>query len=163
VPKGLYSLRDRGNGTVLAYERFSCAAGPAGWRYAAEVLAPDGRTGTGLVDVTVDDRWRQLRVVVRSGAWEVRGGVVGAEVVWMRARASSGEARETAAVAAGFTGRSPGFLVAVARMLGLAPGGEVAGPAGRAERTCAGAADCGDCVGAHLGRGTPDGARSPAG
>jgi hypothetical protein len=61
-------------------------------------------------------------VVVRSGAWEVRGGVVGAEVVWVRARASSGEARETAAVAAGFTGRSPGFLVAVARMLGLAPG-----------------------------------------
>jgi hypothetical protein len=69
VPKGLYSLRDPDDGTVLAYERFSCA-----------------------------------------------------EVVWVRAGASGGEARESAAVAAGFTGRSPGFLVAVARMLGLVPG-----------------------------------------
>lgn len=122
MPKGLYSLRDRGTGTVLAYERFSCAAGPVGWRYAAEVLAPDGRTGTGLVDLTVDDRWRQLRVEVRSAAWRVRGGVVGAEAVWVRTEASSQEAGEATAVAAGFTGRSPGFLVAVARMLGLAPG-----------------------------------------
>jgi hypothetical protein len=122
VPKGLYSLRDPDDGTVLAYERFSCAAGPVGWRYAAEVLAPDARTGTGLVDLTVDDRWRQLRVEVRAGAWVVRGGVAGAEVVWGRAGASGGEARESAAVAAGFTGRSPGFLVAVPRMLGLAPG-----------------------------------------
>jgi hypothetical protein len=122
VPKGLYSLRDRGSGTLLGYERFWCAAGPIGWRYAAEVLAPDGRTGTGLGDLTVDDRWRQLRVEVRSGEWQVRGGVAGSEAVWVRAHASGKQARETAAVAAGFTGRSPGFLVAVARMLGLAPG-----------------------------------------
>jgi hypothetical protein len=122
VPKGLYSLRDPGDGTVLAYERFSCAAGPVGWRYAAEVLAPDGRTGIGLVDLTVDDRWRQLRVEVRAGEWVVRGGVAGAEAVWVRTRASGEEAPESTAVAAGFTGRSPGFLVAVARMLGLAAG-----------------------------------------
>jgi hypothetical protein len=39
---------------VVAYERFSCAPGPVGWRYNAQVLAPDGRTPTGLVDVTTD-------------------------------------------------------------------------------------------------------------
>jgi hypothetical protein len=122
VPKGLYSLRDPSEGTVVGYERFSCARGPVGWRYAAEVLAPDGRTAAGLVDITVDDGWRQIRVEVRGEAWVVRGGVVGAEAVWVRAGASGGEAAESVAVAGGFTGRSPGFLVAVARMLRLALG-----------------------------------------
>ena len=58
VPKGLYSLRDH-DGTVIAYERFSCAPGPAGWSYHAQVLAPDGRTQTGLVDVTTGARGSQ--------------------------------------------------------------------------------------------------------
>ena len=43
VPRGLYRLRDR-DGTVVGYERFSCAPGPVGWRYNAQVLAPDGGT-----------------------------------------------------------------------------------------------------------------------
>jgi hypothetical protein len=122
VPKGLYSRRDPSDRTVVGYERFSCARGPVGWRYAAEVLAPDGRTAAGLVDITVDDAWRQIRVEVRAEAWIVRGGLVGAEVVWVRAGASGEEAAESVAVAGGFIGRSPGFLVAVARMLRLALG-----------------------------------------
>jgi hypothetical protein len=81
VPKGLYSLRDPSEGTVVGYERFSCARGPVGWRYAAEVLAPDGRTAAGLVDITVDDGWRQTGRGARRGvgrAWGSRwrrGGV----------------------------------------------------------------------------------------
>ena len=121
MPRGLYSLRDQ-DGTVVAYERFSCAPGPAGWRYHAQVLAPDGSTPTGLVDVTTDACGRQIRVEVRAGGWVVRGGVAGGETVWVRTGASGGDAGEDTAPAAGFTGRSPGFLVAVARLLGLRAG-----------------------------------------
>lgn len=121
MPRGLYSLRDH-DGTVVAYERFSCAPGPAGWRYNAQVLAPDGSTPTGLVDVTTDACGRQIRVEVRAGGWVVRGGVAGGETVWVRTGASGGDAGEDTAPAAGFTGRSPGFLVAVARLLGLRAG-----------------------------------------
>ena len=119
VPRGLYSLRDH-DGTVVAYERFSCAPGPAGWRYHAQVFGPDGRTPTGLVDVTTAASGSQIRVEVRAGGWVVRGGVAGGETVWVRTGASGEGAG--ADPAAGFTGRSPGFLVAVARLLGLRPG-----------------------------------------
>jgi hypothetical protein len=125
VPRGLYSLRDHDE-TVIAYERFSCAPGPAGWRYHAQVLAPDGRTPTGLVDVTTDARGSQIRVEVRADGWVVRGGVAGDQTVWVRTRASGQDTTEDTgedtAPAAGFTGRSPGFLVAVARLLGLRAG-----------------------------------------
>jgi hypothetical protein len=126
VPRGLYSLRDH-DGTVVAYERFSCAPGPAGWRYNAQVLAPDGRTPTGLVDITTDASGLQIRVEVRAGGWVVRGGVAGGgETVWVRTGATGEDTvegiGEDAAPAAGFTGRSPGFLVAVARLLGLRAG-----------------------------------------
>jgi inorganic phosphate transporter, PiT family len=66
---------------VVAYERFSCAPGPAGRRYNAQVLASDERTRTGLVDVTIDASGRQIRVEVRAGDWIVSGGVVGGETV----------------------------------------------------------------------------------
>jgi hypothetical protein len=121
VPRGLYSVRDH-DGAVVAYERFSCAPGPAGWRYTAEVLAPDERTSTGLVDITTDASWRQVRVEVRAGGWVVRGGVAGGETVWLRTGAAGRDAREDTARAAGFAGRSPGFLVAVARLLALRVG-----------------------------------------
>jgi hypothetical protein len=118
VPKGLYSLRDH-DGAVVAYERFSCAPGPAGWRYNAQVLGQDGRTPTGLVDITTDATGRQLRVEVQAGDWVVRGGVAGGDTVWVRTGPSGEDAREDTARAAGFAGRSPGFLVAAARLLGL--------------------------------------------
>jgi len=121
VPRGLYSLRSH-DGAVVGYERFSCAPGPAGWRYNAQVLAPDGRTPAGLVDVTTDAAGRQIRVEVRAGGWIVRGGVVGGETVWVRTGASGEDRGEDTARAAGFVGRSPGFLVAVTRLLGLRPG-----------------------------------------
>ncbi|HZA86195.1 MAG TPA: hypothetical protein VE466_04900, partial [Acidimicrobiales bacterium] len=103
-----------------------CAPGPVGWRYNAQVLAADGRTPTGLVDVTTDASGLQIRVEVRAGGWVVRGGVADGETVWVRTGASGEdtgeEAGEDTAPAAGFTGRSPGFLVAVARLLGLRAG-----------------------------------------
>jgi len=70
VPKGLYSLRDRGNGTVLAAERFSCAGRPGrlalrgrGARPRRPYRPRPGRPHRGR-------RGGELRVEVRSGAWE---------------------------------------------------------------------------------------------
>jgi hypothetical protein len=118
VPTGRYSLHDPHEGTLVGYERFSCAPGPAGWRYTSSVLGADGRTAVGHVDLTVDARWRQRRVEVRSGEWLVRGGVTGPEAVWVRTPGGG----ESSAAAAGFVGRSPGLLVSVARLLRLSLG-----------------------------------------
>jgi hypothetical protein len=120
VPRGRYSRHDPDGGAPLGQERFSCAPGPAGWRYTSTVLAPDGRTPVGSVDLTVDARWRQRRVEVRCGRWFLRGGVHGPQTVWLRTPADP--PTEQADVAVGFLGPSPGFLVAVARMLRLAEG-----------------------------------------
>ena len=106
MPRGAYLLS--GLEGPYAVERFSCAPGPAGWRYVATREDPDGR-GLGRLDVVLDGAGRALRVQVRSGAWEVRGGVVGSRCVWRR-----GE-REHADRAGGFTGTSPVWLVAAAR------------------------------------------------
>ncbi|MQA84012.1 MAG: hypothetical protein GEV03_05100 [Streptosporangiales bacterium] len=122
MPRGVYVHLEDG-----VREHFQCAPGPAGWRYVAELSvpdAPDGAAGTaGAIDLTVDSRWRQIRLVMRSGGWLARGGVAGHEVLWLRAREETGtETAEHAERAAGFVGRSPAFLVAVARMLELEPG-----------------------------------------
>ena len=59
-----------------------------------------------------------LRLAVVSGAWELRGGAVGPDVVWRRGP------DERTARAAGFTGPSPAYDVVVARRLAL-PVGQV--------------------------------------
>ncbi|MDQ1711564.1 MAG: hypothetical protein QOE45_1014 [Frankiaceae bacterium] len=125
MPRGTYHHLDPG-GTLAGVEVFSCAPGPAGWRYVSQTYDAENRP-LGRVDVTVDDRWRQVRVQVTSGAWTLRGGLAGPEAVWVRVPAEDAEgpgahaagAAEQAATAAGFTGRSPAFAVATARLLGL--------------------------------------------
>ncbi|GAC1329488.1 MAG: hypothetical protein NVSMB13_17140 [Mycobacteriales bacterium] len=127
MPAGLYLHLDptAPPGTPpTALERFSCAPGPAGWRYVSALTEPDGPP-LGRVDVTVDGRWRQLRAEVAAGSWLVRGGVTGQEVVWVRVAAAAGTTdpvAEQTAPAAAFTGRSPGLVVPVVRLLGLAEG-----------------------------------------
>ena len=108
MPTGAYELVD---GTV---ERFSCAAGPAGWRYA-------GSTDRSRVDVTLDGGGRQVRVELTAGGWLLRGGVAGSSTVWLRSGAGA-EPVERSAEAAGLTGSSPAFLVAATRLLRLRPG-----------------------------------------
>lgn len=105
MPRGTYLHLDE-----EVDERFHCAPGAGGWRYVSE--RADG-LGT---DLTVDARWRQIRVQLSSGDLLVRGGVSGREALWIR----GGE--ERAAESAGFLGESPAFLVAVARSLRLEPG-----------------------------------------
>lgn len=119
MPRGRYAHLDPYDESVVAFERFSCAPGPAGWRYASEILAPDEVTFLGSVDVTVDSLWRPIRVEVRSGGWMLRGGVSGREVLWVLSGTDGEDPAEHAEQAAGFTGRSPGFLVALMRLADL--------------------------------------------
>ncbi|HVF04538.1 MAG TPA: hypothetical protein VNA20_06850 [Frankiaceae bacterium] len=124
MPRGTYHHLDPG-GTLAGVEVFSCAPGPAGWRYVSQTYDADNAP-MGRVDVTVDDRWRQVRVQVTAGGWTLRGGLAGADAVWVRTPADAvagsalGEGEEQTARAVGFTGRSPAFTVVTARLLGLA-------------------------------------------
>ena len=104
MPRGTYLFSSG------AIEEFSCAAGPAGWRYVSPAL-----------DLTLDGAGRQLRVEFRAGGWTLRGGTAGSSTVWVRS--GGAEAVERSATASGFAGTSPGLLVAAVRLLRLSPGG----------------------------------------
>ncbi|MEU8120990.1 hypothetical protein AB0C21_19955 [Spirillospora sp. NPDC049024] len=111
MPAGTYLHLDEG-----VEERFQCAPGPGGWRYTST------RSDGVRVDLVVDARWRQIRVEVVTPGWWVRGGVTGRELAWVRAAGETGT--EHAEQASGFLADSPGFLVAVARSLGLDEGAQ---------------------------------------
>ena len=117
MPRGTYLHLETGH-----TETFQCAPGPGGWRYVS--TRSDGLR----LDLAVDARWHPVRLELRSADWLVRGGLTGAELLWLRAPASGTPldapeaASEHAARATGFSGDSPAFLVAVARSLHLSPG-----------------------------------------
>ena len=121
MPSGTYRI-DTGDGR-RQLERFRCAPGPAGWRYAATRQdEADGRV-LGRIDLTVDARGGTVRLEVQGGGWQLRGGTVGGQTLWRRGD------REYEQSAEGFTGLSPAYLVATARRLGPAlAGGEPSRP-----------------------------------
>ncbi|UGQ09549.1 hypothetical protein LO772_21750 [Yinghuangia sp. ASG 101] len=135
MPQGVYSFHDPHDGTPRGGERFICAPGPMGWRYTGSGLPGPGGAGSGssrTVDLTVDARGRPLRVELVARGWRVRGGTAAVDgaagVLWVRGPADPDVAEEPVegrAKAVGFAGRSPAFLVAAARLLGLAPGQSV--------------------------------------
>lgn len=106
---GAYLLSD--DLGAYAVERFSCGAGPAGWRYVATREQPGTGAPLGRLDVVVDAHGAAVRVAVQAAGWLLRGGVVGAEVLWRRG------ADERSAVATGFTGSSPVWVLAATRRL----------------------------------------------
>ncbi|MFI9269099.1 hypothetical protein ACIGXM_00015 [Kitasatospora sp. NPDC052896] len=123
MPNGRYSLYDPHDRTPLGEERFSCAPGPAGWRYVSKTYASGGAV-LGTVDLTLDSRSRPLRMELRAGGWQVRGGAVDG-VAWVRtdpADPTGDSASEGHDRAHGFAGDSPAFLIATARLLRLAEG-----------------------------------------
>jgi hypothetical protein len=130
MPRGRYSFHDTHDGSPLGEEHFHCATGPTGWRYTARTTTPDG-TDNGSVDLTIDDLGRPIRLELHAGAWQVRGAALDG-VTWVRTGTTrsaqtipdpaEGNAREGNAPAHAFTGTSPAFLVATARLLRLAPG-----------------------------------------
>ncbi|UED86013.1 hypothetical protein [Streptomyces profundus] len=121
MPQGRYSIRDPEDGTLLGEERFHCAPGPAGWRYVGALTSPDG-SPLGSTDLTLDALGRPLRVQLRAGGWQLRGGVLDG-LTWVRMDAAGRQADEGNAAAHTFSGPSPGFLVAVSRVLRPRPDG----------------------------------------
>ncbi|MFJ8732592.1 hypothetical protein [Streptomyces bauhiniae] len=119
MPRGRYSLHDPHDHTPLAEEHFHCAPGPSGWRYVSQLTAPDG-AHRGWVDLALDDLGRPIRVELHSGGWQVRGAALDG-VTWVRTDPAGLEATEGNVPAHAFTGTSPAFLVATARLLRLTP------------------------------------------
>lgn len=121
MPRGRYSLHDTHDHTPLGEEHFHCATGPAGWRYTAQTTRPDG-AHAGSVDLTLDDLGRPIRLELHTSAWQVRAAALDG-VTWVRTDPTGEHAQEGNAPAHTFTGASPAFLVATARLLRLTPGG----------------------------------------
>ncbi|MFI0938033.1 hypothetical protein [Streptomyces sp. NPDC021020] len=121
MPRGRYSFHDTHDHTPLGEEHFHCATGPSGWRYTAQTTHPDG-SHAGSVDLTVDDLGRPVRLELHAASWQVRAAALDG-VTWVRSDPSGEHAQEGNASAHAFTGASPAFLIATARLLRLAPGG----------------------------------------
>ncbi|MFH9405410.1 hypothetical protein [Streptomyces sp. NPDC017638] len=119
MPRGRYSLHDPHDHTPLAEEHFQCAPGPSGWRYVSRLTGPAGEH-RGSVDLALDDLGRPLRLELRAGDWQVRGAALDG-VTWVRTDPTGLHATEGNVRAHAFTGTSPAFLVAIARLLRLTP------------------------------------------
>ena len=120
MPRGRYSLHDTHDHTPLGEEHFHCATGPSGWRYTAQTTHPDG-THAGSVDLTIDDLGRPIRLELHAASWQVRGAALDG-VTWVRTDPSGEHAQEGNAAAHAFSGLSPAFYIATARLLRLEPG-----------------------------------------
>ncbi|MFI9467407.1 hypothetical protein ACIHBQ_08035 [Streptomyces sp. NPDC052492] len=119
MPRGRYSLHDPHDHTLLAEEHFQCAPGTSGWRYVSQLTAPDG-AHLGSVDLTLDTLGRPLRLELHASSWQVRGAALDG-VTWVRTDPTGTHATEGNVRAHAFTGSSPAFLVATARLLRLTP------------------------------------------
>jgi hypothetical protein len=91
----------------------------ASWAYDGTRTEPATGVLLGRLHLGVDASGVTTRLHVDGGGWVLRGGCVGARVLWRRAAAAGGEAAEGEAVALGFTGPSPAYDVAVALRLRL--------------------------------------------
>jgi hypothetical protein len=122
MPRGRYSLHDPHDHTPLGEEHFQCAPGPSGWRYVSRTTTPsDDDDDAGSVDLALDELGRPIRLELHAASWQVRGAAIDG-VTWVRTDPTGTDAREGNAPAHAFTGTSPAFLVATARLLRLAPG-----------------------------------------
>ncbi|MER6853548.1 hypothetical protein [Streptomyces flaveolus] len=119
MPRGRYSLHDPHDHTPLAEEHFQCAPGPSGWRYVSRLTAPTG-DHLGSVDLALDELGRPIRLELHAADWQVRGAAIDG-VTWVRTDPTGVHATEGNVRAHAFTGTSPAFLVATARLLRLTP------------------------------------------
>lgn len=120
MPRGRYSFHDTHDHNLLGAEHFHCATGPSGWRYTAQTTTPDG-SHAGSIDLTIDGLGRPIRLELHAAAWQVRAAALDG-VTWVRTDPTGEHAQEGNAPAHAFTGVSPAFWIATARMLRLEPG-----------------------------------------
>ncbi|MDQ8707479.1 hypothetical protein RCO28_34170 [Streptomyces sp. LHD-70] len=120
MPRGRYSLHDPHDHTPLGEEHFHCAPGPSGWRYVSQLTTPAG-DHAGSVDLAIDELGRPIRAELHAASWQVRGAAVDG-VTWVRTDPTGEHATEGNVAAHAFTGASPAFLIATARLLRLTPG-----------------------------------------
>lgn len=120
MPRGRYSLHDTHDHTPLGTEHFHCAPGPSGWRYVSQITTPSG-DHAGSVDLAIDELGRPIRAELHAASWQVRGAAIDG-VTWVRTDPTGAHATEGNVAAHAFTGTSPAFLVATARLLRLDPG-----------------------------------------
>jgi hypothetical protein len=123
MPRGRYSLHDTHDHTPLGEEHFHCAPGPSGWRYVSQTVTPSG-DHSGSVDLAIDELGRPIRLELNAASWQVRGAAIDG-VTWVRTDPTGTHATEGNAPAHAFTGTSPAFLVATARLLRLTPASPV--------------------------------------
>ena len=119
MPRGRYSLHDLHDHTPLGEEHFSCASGPSGWRYVSRTTAPSGED-LGSVDLALDELGRPIRLELRAANWRIRGAAIEG-VTWVRTDPTGTHATEGNVGAHAFSGTSPAFLIATARLLRLTP------------------------------------------
>ncbi|MEU9334852.1 hypothetical protein AB0D49_17045 [Streptomyces sp. NPDC048290] len=119
MPRGRYSLLDPHDHTPFAHEHFQCAPGPSGWRYVSQLTTPSG-DHLGSVDLTLDALGRPLRLELHAASWQVRGAALDG-VTWVRTDPTGSHATEGNVRAHAFTGTSPAFVIATARLLRLTP------------------------------------------
>ncbi|MDI3390766.1 hypothetical protein QIS99_31915 [Streptomyces sp. B-S-A8] len=117
MPRGRYSLHDPHDHTPLGEEHFHCAPGPSGWRYVSQLTTPAG-DHAGSVDLAIDDLGRPIRAELHAASWQVRGAAIDG-VTWVRTDPTGEQATEGNVAAHAFTGASPAFLIATARLLRL--------------------------------------------
>jgi hypothetical protein len=123
MPRGRYSLHDTHDHPPLGEEHFHCAPGPSGWRYVSQTITPSG-DHSGSVDLAIDELGRPIRLELNAASWQVRGAAIDG-VTWVRTDPTGTHATEGNAPAHAFTGTSPAFLVATARLLRLTPASPV--------------------------------------
>jgi hypothetical protein len=121
MPRGRYSLHDPYDRAPLGEEHFHCATGPSGWRYVSQTVTPSGDPA-GSVDLTLDALGRTIRLELKAGDWQVRGATLNG-LTWVRTDPAGAHAQEGNVAAHAFTGASPAFLVAAARLLRPPAGG----------------------------------------
>ncbi|MFJ8888966.1 hypothetical protein ACIRJR_37055 [Streptomyces sp. NPDC102402] len=119
MPRGRYSLHDLHDHTPLGEEHFHCAPGPSGWRYVSQTTAPSG-AHLGSVDLALDELGRPIRLALHASSWQIRGAALDG-VTWVRTDPTGAHATEGNVRAHAFSGTSPAFLVATARLLRLTP------------------------------------------
>ena len=94
-------------------------APPAG-ATSPRLTAPSG-DHAGSVDLALDELGRPIRLELHAASWQVRGAALDG-VTWVRTDPTGTHATEGNVRAHAFTGTSPAFLVATARLLRLTPG-----------------------------------------